>query len=461
MKILFLNLVPIGSCKKMSRNSLWRVTSERAVGLAKLGHDVSVIIPEGADCSELGLEHCDVAVRKIFSYHMRFPSAELLKDADGDYDVIITTEPKIASLLNSYLSGEGTRVAYVTDLRHAPVVLSTPLYSFNESRPTERAKASHAWGILSSDSAFNSREQYRQWRDLAADVVRPSALRRMDERREIVTLSIPLENIQESRVSGLEETKVVRYAGRIDDVKGVEETLDISEAVRRVGGPVRSVVTTYGLRGSKYERDLRAKHPDVEWQIDLPMDDYYRSLSESHIFVCASKTDCFNIVNFESWSSGMVGVFWRRPWMKGVLPPDYPFIADTFEKTAAMTKWVAENFVEARGRIDWIQDYIRENHSEEVIASRLEDLLLRKVEENRALNERRIRRGPIFRKLAEQDEEEVDVLDLLNGFGMSKSHYVKMKRGISAMAVLLGYRHDSGKLVKKQEPESARVSAET
>ena len=227
LKVLFLNLIPTGKCSKLSRNSLWRVTSERAVGLAKLGHDVTLIVPDGADFSELGLEHCEVIVQKQFSYHMRYPSAELLKETDGDFDVIITTEPKISGILNSYLSGEGTRVAYVTDLRHAPVVLSSPLYSFNESKLTEQQEAHHVWGVVSGDSVFNSREQYRQWRVLAAGLLKPSALRRMDENREVVTLSVPLENIQKTSVDGSEDTKIIRFAGRIDEVKGVMETLDV------------------------------------------------------------------------------------------------------------------------------------------------------------------------------------------------------------------------------------------
>jgi glycosyltransferase involved in cell wall biosynthesis len=342
-----------------------------------------------------------------------------------------------------------TRVPFLSDLRVPPAVVATPLYNFDEAEwPNEFREVS---SIMAGYVMFNSRTQRTQFVDLARPYLRPAMLADFDKRAEIVTLSVPLSKVREPVASPADPVKVIRYSGRIDEFKGTIRSVQVADMVKRMGLPVRNVITTYGVlppdeATDPYQLELVHSFPDAEWQINLSMDDYYRALSESHVFVCASRTDCFNIVNFESWASGMVGVFWHSKWMDGLLPPDYPFLAHSFEETVAMTRWVVENYAEAREMTAWVRQWVFDNFTQEKMGLEFEAATSRMFSDRLAKNTRQLRRSPAWKLIESTVETELTVEKVIEGMNVKAgTNEVRMMgRGIRQVFTLQGWKCAGG-----------------
>lgn len=109
---------------------------------------------------------------------------------------------------------------------------------------------------------------------------------------------------------------------------------------------------------------------DGRWRVDplLPSkDDYYASLWQDTAFLATSKDESYGLVYVEAMYAGQVGVFLEAPWVRQVVPADYPFVARTPAEAVAYVKLALSDPARCHQLIESacgrpLRDWIREHH---------------------------------------------------------------------------------------------------
>lgn len=109
---------------------------------------------------------------------------------------------------------------------------------------------------------------------------------------------------------------------------------------------------------------------DGRWRIDpvLPSkDDYYRSLWQDTAFLATSNDESYGLSYLEAMYAGQVGVFLESPWVRQVVPENYPFVARNASEAVAYVKLALSDPEKCHELIGSacgvpLQAWIREHH---------------------------------------------------------------------------------------------------
>lgn len=176
------------------------------------------------------------------------------------------------------------------------------------------------------------------------------------------------------RIFGTEggaEKPTLFWGGRFSGVKRIRTTFPLMDRVSsRTGAPV--VVSTSDT-GSKV---ASATMNYSTWQIfeGQGKDGFFRVMGLGDVFLCNGVSEGYGTAWLEMLAAGMLGVFERKWWVEALLPPWYPFVADSEEEQVMFATALVADFPEGPLWMEYVprvRDWIRAEHDEGDSARRL------------------------------------------------------------------------------------------
>ncbi len=198
---------------------------------------------------------------------------------------------------------------------------------------------------------------------------------------------------------GHEGKFVMVYGGRLSIQKGIDKMLLAAAKLVAMGVPLVFELFVTKAEGSssqdnqKSEESVRAtlakfmKRKDssfVNVHFNVPHADYYAMCKRADAFYCPSIAESYGISWVEQMYGGAVGVYSQKPWIKGILPDDYPYVARGLDEAVAMLHGIWKDGGKAiRERM---RKFILEYHNNDTYNDKVIEHLYRLT---RALKEKR------------------------------------------------------------------------
>ncbi len=160
----------------------------------------------------------------------------------------------------------------------------------------------------------------------------------------------------------------VIWGGRITAEKDPDKFIELMDKFYSFGRDVRHIVTSHQISP---KQAFKMKGGFIEeLALNCPRDEFWTKVAKSHMFLCTSKVEGFPVGFWEQLYIAEVGIFPNNDWVKKSLPPEYPFIYNGMSEAHAMIRWIEENYDEAREKVKWIRQYIRERYDSALIGER-------------------------------------------------------------------------------------------
>ena len=87
-----------------------------------------------------------------------------------------------------------------------------------------------------------------------------------------------------------------------------------------------------------------------------------RVMEKAHAFLFWSSHELFAVSVWEMLAAGLIGVFKREDWHKGLLPDDYPYQFDTFLEAYQMLSHIYENYDKVKEELAWVPGWVKERY---------------------------------------------------------------------------------------------------
>lgn len=221
----------------------------------------------------------------------------------------------------------------------------------------------------------------RRERDVIAEMLRkfssPGDIDRFLQRVFINPVGVQTELVDRYRECSKNEKLTLFFAGRAKTVKQVDKIAALYDKVYKSGRDVRIVFATPGDLSSisrKIGLSKLAENPNIELHENVGREAYLELASSAHVFVSWSSWEGFPVGFWEQMYLGLVGLFPTKGWALGQLPEGYPFLFEDEEQAYALLTWVLDHYDEARERVAFMTDLIREEYSKDAVWRRLRDL---------------------------------------------------------------------------------------
>lgn len=165
------------------------------------------------------------------------------------------------------------------------------------------------------------------------------------------------------------------FGGRFTATKGGENALEQFDLLYAFGRDVAIKVTTPVANALRLQKFLERRGQEIEVYERLSQSDAWRIMARCHVSIFWQTLRMFPAAPFEQLYAGLVVLFRDYGYERAILPPDYPFVFQTKEGAAAMLRWVYENYDEAKARIAWVPQWIRENVDAVTLVPRMLDVM--------------------------------------------------------------------------------------
>jgi len=133
------------------------------------------------------------------------------------------------------------------------------------------------------------------------------------------------------------------------------------------------VCTQTSLHDAKW---VTEKHESFELHTSVGQEEWHAMLGQGTVFVCNSKVEGYGSAWLEMLGAGMIGVFERAPWMKGLIPDWYPYVVDTPREQVEMTLALLQKG-DVMGVMPRVREWLDEEHNDRKQAARLVEVLHR------------------------------------------------------------------------------------
>jgi hypothetical protein len=165
----------------------------------------------------------------------------------------------------------------------------------------------------------------------------------------------------------------VIWGGRITAEKNPDDFIELMDKFYSFGRDVKHIVTSHQISP---KQAFKMKGGFIEeLALNCPRDEFWGKVAESNMFLCTSKTEGFPVGFWEQLYIAEVGIFPNNEWVKKSLPADYPYIYNGISEAHAMIRWISENYDEARAKVGWIRQFIRERYDSKLIGDRFANRL--------------------------------------------------------------------------------------
>lgn len=285
------------------------------------------------------LRFMDVQTRYIGG-RLQFLSSKEFNPCEANA-VVLNLEPVQARALEAAFTKTFTFVR--------PEIVNYVLFSPNESDIPESRKQEVALILAQGRTVFNgpaSREQFRVVQDT---FLKPEVVRAGLRECAVVPLGVDIPALEASRrerVRG-EEVRFL-YGGRLDGHKGVEKTLSIVQTLFERGLPVTYTVQTTGKNSCAKLEKLAGEFSFVRPLYNQARSVFYENAFTHDVFICASRVETFGLSFFEMMYAGMVGIFFRQDWQRGLLERVY--LVDDVKGATDVALHVVRHLEEVQGQ---------------------------------------------------------------------------------------------------------------
>lgn len=202
-----------------------------------------------------------------------------------------------------------------------------------------------------------------------------SMVRRLNQRADMVYSGFDSEQAYVAPPEEKADQFTVMLRGRLTSSKKVERITSLYNRFHAAGHDLRIVITTGDKRGdSRVEDDLKSNR-QIEFLNLKTKAEANDVMRQAHAFLFWSSHELFAVSVWEMLASGLIGVFKRADWFKGLLPDDYPYVFDTEQQAYAMLLDIYENYEQRREDLAWVSKWVKEHYSYSITAAAAADIL--------------------------------------------------------------------------------------
>lgn len=225
--------------------------------------------------------------------------------------LIFSTEPNNSHIFPALLKKPWLNVP--------PPMVNYVLFSVDEAMSSKTSLPMLFANLIGAPTIYNSPACMRQVKKAALKCMSPALLSHFDETARVVPLGINVEGIEKFRQERVDDG-VLRflYGGRMTSHKEIERTVDLVNALYVKEVKVQYTIQTYGVNSCKKLKELASKYDFICPVYNAPQSVFYQNAFTHDVFVCASKIETFGLSFYEMMYCGMVPVFFRRDWQRGL-----------------------------------------------------------------------------------------------------------------------------------------------
>jgi hypothetical protein len=153
------------------------------------------------------------------------------------------------------------------------------------------------------------------------------------------------------------------FGGRLNfGSKRAVVSLELMENFFAFGRDVKIIAST---PSSTTAKAFAGKFSALELFDRVPTWEFWKKAAACHTFISFSRMEGFTVGVVEMLYMGLIGVLPNTHWVKGLLLDrfdDYPFKHRNETEALACLRYIYENLEEAKKKIAWVPDFIRERY---------------------------------------------------------------------------------------------------
>lgn len=200
----------------------------------------------------------------------------------------------------------------------SPRVLNYVLFSPLEAGIPEERKREVALNLVEFPTIYNGPASASQFREIQKGFLQPVLLK--NQKAIEVPLGVDQEALEFHRRGRVQDSMVrFLYGGRLEGHKQVQQTIEVVKVLYEKGYPVRYTVQTTGKNSCKKLEEWAKEYPFLDAVYNAPRSVFYENCWTHDVFICASKIETFGLSFFEMMFGGMIGIFVKREWQRGLL----------------------------------------------------------------------------------------------------------------------------------------------
>ena len=291
-------------------------------------------------------------------------------------DAVLTNNPVQGLVLSRFLEGVNKAMYEV------PVVIwnvSAKFFDSDEVTPLSRDDlATWALGYALNVNVMPSRFSLERARDVVAALCGAPLIADYDRRTTVLPIGPDCDLLDRLRGPKFDRFSFY-FGGRFTATKGGEKA--VGHYVQYVaGGREADVYVTYVDTGRRLHDVVKRMGAQgvVRAMSDLSWEDALSLMSRCHASIYWQSLKLFPAACFEQLYAGLV-VLVRWTGNEEEFLPDYPFYFRNDVECAAMLRWVAENYEEAKRRIAHVPALIRERYDRTTNIGALLDIVEARV----------------------------------------------------------------------------------
>lgn len=128
------------------------------------------------------------------------------------------------------------------------------------------------------------------------------------------------------------------------------------------------------------EQAMRLSRRDWAWvgPLTASRDDYWQALARTTAFLATADEESYGLAYVEALAAGVVGVFPDRPWVRGILPSNYPFIYRSPAEAEEMLVRAVTDTAACRKELDDMVggsflDWLKARHNDDLFEQAIAD----------------------------------------------------------------------------------------
>ncbi|WP_247729034.1 hypothetical protein [Halovivax limisalsi] len=223
---------------------------------------------------------------------------------------------------------------------------------------------------LADGAWFTAPVDAREFREHAADFLRPDVLEATLDRSRVIYSPVEFDRFEETYP---DEPEWLHVAGSLWEKKRADVVFDVAETLRERFG-IRTLVTSV--------EDLPARYAEREWVEARPRADretYERALARGDLAICASEYETLARTWFEQAASGQVLCLRDEPWVYDCVPDDHPLVGP-IEDLESLVVRAVERWDDAVAANRSLVEHLRTVRSPERVGARTHEDLRRRID---------------------------------------------------------------------------------
>ena len=150
--------------------------------------------------------------------------------------------------------------------------------------------------------------------------------------------------------------------GRLTGSKHVDQILDLYNKFYAAGRKIDIQITTGDVMMRSLVTEELIKNDAIQVLRLESREEALRVMEKAHAFLFWSSHELFAVSVWEMLAAGLIGVFKREDWHKGLLPDDYPYQFDTFLEAYQMLSHIYENYDKVKEELAWVPGWVKERY---------------------------------------------------------------------------------------------------